>query len=81
MRAVLPETPSELLKAGKNWFASSTIDPDVANAQPAAFAPVTMLSLTQSCCVFLRSSAVDSLGLPDDADMINSLIVCWRWLS
>ena len=76
MRAVLPETPSEFLKAGRNWFASSTIEPDVANAQPAAFAPVTMLSFTQSCCVFLRSSAVDSFGLSDGDDMISGVFLC-----
>ena len=71
MRAVLPETPSEDLKVGRKWFARPTTLADVARAQPADFAPVTMLSCTQSCCVFFRSSAVDSFLLADDADMIN----------
>ncbi len=71
MRAVLPETPSEDLKVGRKWFARPTTVADVASAQPADFAPVTMLSCTQSCCVFFRSSAVDSFLLADDADMID----------
>ena len=57
IRAVLPDTPSDVRKVWLNWWASPTARPAMAPAQAADLAPAKIASFTQSFCTDCRSVA------------------------